>query len=129
MPQTTAARTDDIAALARSFFSSLEQGDKKGVGACYAENAKIWHNTDGIVQSKAENLAVLDGFFLTVKDRRYEDIRLDVFEDGFVQQHRLCGTLPNGEALDWPACIVCKVEGGRITRLDEYFDSAGAPRL
>ena len=129
MSQKTEMRMDNIATLARNFFSSLERGDKKGVGTCYAENAKIWHNTDGIVQSKAENLAVLDGFFLAVKDRRYEKVRLDVFEDGFVQQHRLCGTLPNGEMLDWPACIVCKVENGRITRLDEYFDSAGAPRL
>jgi hypothetical protein len=28
-----------------------------------------------------------------------------------------------------PACIVVKVEGGRITRLEEYLDSAHAARL
>ncbi|NIJ41119.1 ketosteroid isomerase-like protein [Parvibaculum indicum] len=121
--------TDEIAALAKRFFAGLEAGDKNAVGMCYADDAEIWHNTDGIVQSKADNLGVLDGFFAAVTERRYADARLDVFEDGFVQQHRLLGNLPNGRTLDWPACIVCRVREGKIVRLDEYFDSAGAPSL
>lgn len=128
--QTAAtARADEAVALARRFFDALERGDKNAVGSCYADHVEIWHNTDRVVQSKAENLAVLDGFFAVVKDRQYLDVRLDGFDGGFVQQHRLCGTLPNGSKLDWPACIICKVEGGVITRLDEYFDSAGASSL
>jgi ketosteroid isomerase-like protein len=48
-----------------------------------------------------------------------------VFPGGFVQQHVLRGTRKHdGERLALPACIVCAVKDGKITRLDEYFDSA-----
>ncbi|MBB4632731.1 nuclear transport factor 2 family protein [Sphingosinicella soli] len=41
-----------------------------------------------------------------------------------MQQHTLYGTRQDGERLTLPACMVCRVENGKITRLDEYFDSA-----
>ena len=49
---------------------------------------------------------------------------LRVFDGGFVQQHELRGVRQDGVAVRLAACIVCAVEDGRITRLDEYFDSA-----
>ena len=49
---------------------------------------------------------------------------MGTFDDGFVQQHVLHGVRADGVAVTLPACIVCQVEHGRITRLDEYFDSA-----
>ena len=55
---------------------------------------------------------------------RYEEIRRHVTPAGFVQQHVLRGTAPNGKPLEVPACILCSVKDGRITRLDEYLDSA-----
>ncbi len=125
----TIDRPADITALAQRFFAALEAGDKEAVAACYAPHVGIWHNTDRMVQTREENLAVLDGFFAVVRDRRYEDVRLVAFPGGFVQQHRLTGTLPDGGTLDWPACIICQVEDGKIVRLDEYMDSAGTPRL
>ena len=60
-----------------------------------------------------------------IDDRVYADRRLEVFAGGFVQQHVLQGTRRHdGMRLELPACIVCAVTNGRITRLDEYFDSA-----
>jgi ketosteroid isomerase-like protein len=42
-----------------------------------------------------------------------------------VQQHVLRGTRAlDGVRVALPACIVCAVKDGKITRLDEYFDSA-----
>lgn len=55
---------------------------------------------------------------------RYEDVRRHATPSGFVQQHVLRGTAPSGAPLEVPACIVCAVANGRITRLDEYLDSA-----
>jgi len=123
----TLDRPEDIAALAKRFFASIEAGDTEAVAACYAPDVEIWHNTDGIVQSKAENLMTLKGFLDAVPDRRYVDQRLQIFEGGFVEQHRVTGTLPGGAKLDMPACIVCEVAKSQITRLDEYFDSAAVP--
>jgi ketosteroid isomerase-like protein len=114
----------DIGALARSFFDAIERGDIAAVRAIYTPDAVIWHNTDGLENTVEENLGVLTGFVQAIPTRRYENRRLEVFADGFVQQHVLHGVNRKGKALTLAAVLVCKVANGRITRLDEYFDSA-----
>ena len=52
---TTITRDADMLALAKRFFAAVTAGDIKAVRACYAEDAIIWHNTDGISQSVDEN--------------------------------------------------------------------------
>ena len=114
----------EVAALARRFFDAIEAGDFAVVADCYADDAVIWHNTDRLDSTKAENLEVLTNFVKNVPVRRYEDRRLVVNADGFVQQHVLVCPRADGTRRELPAAIVCEVKGGRITRLDEYFDSA-----
>jgi ketosteroid isomerase-like protein len=113
-----------VAELARRFFDAIEAGDIDAVGACYADDAVIWHNTDGLEQAKAENLEVLANFVQALPVRRYEDRRLIATDDGFVQQHRLVCPRADGSQRELACAIVCRVADGRITRLDEYFDSA-----
>jgi ketosteroid isomerase-like protein len=114
----------DIRALAKRFFDAVEAGDIDTLYGCYAPDAKIWHNTDDAEQSRDDNAATLKGFVARISNRVYANRRLEVFEGGFVQQHELRGVRADGVAVRLTACIVCAVEGGRITRLDEYFDSA-----
>lgn len=116
--------TDDIRALAQRFFDSVERGDIEAVRGCYADDARIWHNTDGLEQTAEENAEVLRGFIQRIRDRVYADRHLNIFLGGFVQRHVLHGTRADGVRLALPACIICTVEAGKITRLDEYFDSA-----
>ncbi len=115
---------EEIAALATRFFDAIEAGDIAAVGACYADEAVIWHNTDGLANTKAENLATLAGFIRYIPERRYTDRRVRPFPGGFVQQHRLVGRRRDGVEVTLTACIVCAVADGAITRLDEYFDAA-----
>lgn len=112
------------AALAQRFFDAVEAGDIDAVGACYADDVVIWHNTDGLNNTKAENLQTLAGFAKHISDRRYTERRVSVFDGGFVQQHVLLGVRPDGEHVSLPCAIICAVKDGVITRLDEYFDSA-----
>lgn len=114
----------DIRALATLFFDAIESGDVEGVAACYDDGVEIWHNTDGLVQGKADNLAVLRGLVANYSDRSYHDRRLDVFDGGFAQQHRLSATRADGQRVSLPAALICRVKDGKITRLGEYFDSA-----
>jgi ketosteroid isomerase-like protein len=116
-------------ALAVRFFDAIERGDTATVRDIYANDAVIWHNTDGKETSREENLRVLEEFIGAVSDRRYTERRLNVFEGGFVEQHRLVGKLVNGREISLAACIVCSVSNGRIQRLDEYFDSAVLAKL
>ena len=114
----------DTRALAKRFFDAVENGDIDTLYNCYAPDAKIWHNTDDAVQTRDDNAATLKGFVQRISNRVYGNRRLEVFAGGFVQQHELTGVRADGVAVRLSACIVCAVEGGLITRLDEYFDSA-----
>jgi ketosteroid isomerase-like protein len=116
--------TQDIADLAKRFIDAIEAGDFAAVADCYAEDAVIWHNTDGLETSKAENLQTLTDFVKNVPVRRYEDRRVAVTADGFVHQHVLSCPRNDGSPRALHAVLVCQVRDGRITRLDEYFDSA-----
>ena len=110
--------------LADRFFAAIPKGDLETVRAIYAPDALIWHNNDQATQSVEENLQVLAWVTKNIAGLRYEEIRRHVTPSGFVQQHVLRGTAPNGKPLEIPACILCSVKNGRITRLDEYLDSA-----
>lgn len=114
----------DIARLAIRFFDAIETGDIEKIRELYAPDAAIWHNTDGRTTTVEENLAVLARFVAHLPERRYENRRAEVFDGGFVHQHLLRCRRADGKEVTLAACLVCKVEGGRITRLDEYFDSA-----
>jgi ketosteroid isomerase-like protein len=113
----------NIRALAKRFFDSIEFGDIDAVRACYAPSAQIWHNVDGRMSTREQNLETLRTFVARVPKRRYERRRLHVFDQGFVQQHDLHCLVTEHHEVVVPACIVCRVENEVIVRLDEYFDS------
>jgi uncharacterized protein len=114
----------EIFELADRFFAAIPKGDLDTVRAIYAPDARIWHNNDQATQDVEQNLAVLAWVTKNIAGLRYEDVRRQATPSGFVQQHVLRGTAPSGASIDLPACIVCTVANGRITRLDEYLDSA-----
>ncbi len=119
-----AAMTDaETLALARRFIDAIEAGDSDAALACYAPDAVIWHNTDEAEQDVAANGRTLRGLIRVTTRRRYADRRVQAFPGGFVHRHVLEAEREDRPALRLPACIVCRVEDGRITRLDEYFDS------
>ena len=124
----------DTLALANRFFKAIEASDVETVRTLYHPDVVIWHNYDGIARrnrgdSRDENLKVLAGLPTRISGARYDIWYQEVTETGFVQQHVLRGTMPNGKPFELPACIICRVEDGRITRLDEYFDPAIRDRL
>jgi uncharacterized protein len=94
----------------------------------YAPHARIWHNFDGKEQTVDENLKVLAWLGRNLTNRRYRILRRVAIPGGFLQQHVLEGETAGGP-FAMPACIVVLVDDGRITRLEEYLDSAHANRL
>jgi ketosteroid isomerase-like protein len=120
---------DEIAILAKKLFDGIENGNVSVLREVYAPNVEIWHNTDDAVQTADDNVRTLEGFIQRIESRRYENRRLNIFPGGFVQQHHLTGIRKDGKAVSLDACIVCKVENGRIVRLNEYFDSAAVAKF
>ena len=116
--------SDDPLQLAERLFAAITAGDVEAVRDIYAADAVIWHNNDGLEQSADDNLRVLRWVTANIRHLRYENVRRQRTDTGFAQQHELRGRAPNGRELNIPACIICTVRNGRITRLDEYLDSA-----
>ena len=119
----------EIERFAEHFVDTVQRGDAEAMRACYAPGGVIWHNTDGKEQSLDENVKVLKWFVETLPDRKYTVQRREVIPNGFVQQHVLSATLPNGALWKMDACVVVSMENGKIKRLDEYIDSAAGAKL
>ncbi|MFW0784844.1 nuclear transport factor 2 family protein [Gordonia sp. CPCC 206044] len=113
-----------IEQVADRFFAAIEAGDIDTLRALYAPGAVIWHNEDRTEQTIDENLRVLRWLSRTVGDLAYRDVRRILHDDGFVQQHLLTGTLPDGAPLEVPAGLFVTVADDHIVRIDEYVDSA-----
>jgi ketosteroid isomerase-like protein len=115
--------------LCERFFSAVQAGDLDTVRAIYAPDAVIWHNDDGLEVGPEANLRVLRWVTRNIQELRYEEVRRHDTGTGFIEQHVLRGIAPNGAQLEIPACIICEVKDGRVTRLDEYLDSAHTAAL
>jgi len=111
--------------VAEQLFKAIEHGDVATVRGLYAPHIKIWHNFDGATQKIDENLALLEWMVGNITEIAYSNIKRQPTPTGFVQQHVLHGRVKSsGKAVAIAACMVGIVEGGQITRLDEYLDSA-----
>lgn len=119
----------DAAVVAERLFAAVEVGDIATVRSLYADDIVVWHNHDGLTQSADDNLVVLAWMAEHLPGGRYTQVRRHVTLSGFVQQHVLVATNRAGREVSVPACIVAEVVDGRITRLDEYLDSAHVAAL
>jgi ketosteroid isomerase-like protein len=120
----------DSLQVAERLFAAIMSGDIDGVRDVYHPDVVVWHNNDQQEQGRDANLAVLSWCVHNIDGMRYENVRRHATEAGFVQQHVLRGRFTKtGAELEVPACIVCEVKDGQITRLDEYLDSAQVASL
>jgi ketosteroid isomerase-like protein len=108
-------------ALAWELMSAVNSGDGERLLAVYHEDVRIWHTFDGIEQTREENVRTLLWMFANIGGVRYEDIRVSATEDGFVAQFVMRGDAPAFEA---PCMVRAWCSDGRISRLEEYVDSA-----
>ncbi len=114
--------------LARALFDAFTVGDESAIRTCCAPAFEGQQNF-----GPPMDLDTLIGFTLSVlavtRDFRYEDIVCTETVNGFVEEHRVCATLPDGAQLRLAACVVAEVDAGRVLRLREYLDTAAAAPL
>lgn len=117
-----------IEAIANRFFAAVEAGDIEGIVSHYHPDVRIWHARDEADTDIAQSRELMKVFFARVPDRRYELLRRHTFDGGFVQEHIVHGTLPDGSILRLPVCFICHLDAdGRILRIAEYFNAAKSP--
>lgn len=111
----------DILAFSDAFFAAVASGDIEAVADFYTDDVAVWHNWDGVEQSKAENLAVLGSISGRYESFEYIDARRTEVEGGFLRQHTIKASRDGKTALV-PAILRVYVDGGKIHRIEEYFD-------
>jgi ketosteroid isomerase-like protein len=104
-------------------FSTVEHGQLEDLRQIFAEGAMVWHNTDQKLTDVETTIRNLHTIRSNATTFRYTEVRREPTPTGFVQQHVLLVSLPGREIRDL-CCCVCRVEGGRITHMDAYHDSA-----
>ncbi len=120
---------EETLALADRMFRDIEQGDLDDLRACYDPGIVVWANYDDREHDLEGSMRLLGWLCAKLGERRYDVRRRDVIPGGFLQEHVLCGTAPDGSAVAMPACIVATVADGRITRMHEYLDPMGVAAL
>jgi ketosteroid isomerase-like protein len=118
----------DKLALCESLFEAFARGDQVRIRQLCHPDIRVQQNNNPPVDldtilgfSRAVN-AVVSGF-------RYEEAKRSETTTGFVEEHYVRGTLPDGSALDLAVCVVADVEDGRIVDLREYLDMSAAAGL
>ena len=114
--------------LAAALFAALASGDAEAVRSLCAPNLQASQNR-GPNMSVDALLEFTQAVLAVVPDFHYEKARRVATDTGFVEEHSVRGTLPDGSALRLAACVVADVENGRITHLREYLDGAAARGL
>jgi ketosteroid isomerase-like protein len=116
-------------AVAMKLVSAIENYDSAGMRECYAPDMRMWHNAFQTEMSGEEHIKLMERtYFHRYLNPKYIDLRIDLFEGGFVQQHVLTARFADGTPVRMPICVVGRVKDGRITRIDEYL-TMGSSKL
>ncbi|CAB4793539.1 unannotated protein [freshwater metagenome] len=121
---------EDVYAIASRFIAYVEACDLDSLSAMYAPDGVVNINVLGLDQPAAETFETLKSMHQRAESLRYEVLEVIPTESGYVQRHRLHVVVPRAEDseaqnLVIPACLIVKLDqGGLITRVDEYLDSA-----
>jgi ketosteroid isomerase-like protein len=115
----------DALELVDRLIRAIEAGDLDGVRACYSPDVTVWANFDQRTRDLESSMRVLAWLVDHTTSRRYEVQRRIEIEGGVLQQHVLHGVAAaTGRSYAMPACLVVRVDGDRITHVDEYLDPA-----
>ena len=119
--------TEQARALAERWLPAFLEG-RRADEDVYAERVTTWHNI-GERESEVQRTPSRTRQVQSGADLRVEDVRLNVFDGGWVLQATTVGTNAAGEPVRVPTCLVVTVRDGRITRFEEYADSRAAQAL
>jgi ketosteroid isomerase-like protein len=118
----------DNSEIAAALFDAFAKGDDQTVRDLCSPDLRARQN-NGEPMDLATLLAFSSAVTGVVKDFRYCDPVRSATSAGFVEEHAVRGTLPNGKTFDLAICVVADVNDGKITSMREYFDTAAAAGL
>jgi Xaa-Pro aminopeptidase len=115
----------DIESVADGLQDAILTGNLEAAARIYADDLIVWHNYDGVDCDKATSLRTISAIHETYSEFGIRDVRRDYLPDGYVQRCVYLAVTRDGtsEAID--AMMRVWVSAGRISRIEEYSDTAG----
>lgn len=111
-------------------YGAMQRGDLVAARACFAPQALVWHNFDRVDRSLDETMGDWGAMITAFPERGLEQVSRARTDAGwFVQQHLFVVRDSNGLRRAWPICLIVRLEGKRIVRIEEYVDRAGSFEL
>jgi ketosteroid isomerase-like protein len=124
------ARREQILTAAEQLTTGMEHNDADVLGRLYSPDAVIWHNTDGVELSVDDLLGVIHVLKAAVTSSSVTVDERQVTDFGFIQAQTAKYRFATGEDAEVQVAMFAWVdEQGRITRLNEYVDSAALAPL
>lgn len=119
----TGQALESVGAVARSWEAACQSCDTDRIVAHLSDDAAVWYNFNPQAQhTKGVYRAMLESSKTGLANRRYKDRRVHLHPGGFVEQATLEGETPGGP-VETPFLLIATVEGDRITRIAQYFDT------
>jgi predicted ester cyclase/ketosteroid isomerase-like protein len=119
----------DNVQLANALFDSIEAHDiKKFLSLCTAD-ARVIDTSEGADTPIAEEAAFMATMPKLFKAFKYAQRRYVATADGAVLQHSLQGETQSGHSVDMAIMIRMYVTQGKISRMEEYYDSGPAAAI
>lgn len=114
--------------IARRFFVATAAGDAQAIKSVCSTDLTASQNGGPPmgVDALAKFAAAVHR---RVPDFRYENAVRAATASGFVEEHDVCGTLPDGSHMRFAVCVVADVRDGVIHALREYADTVAAAGL
>ena len=118
---------EEARAVAERWLPAFLEG-RRAEDDVYADGVTTWHNI-GEREAEVQRTPSRTRQVRSGADLRVEDVRLQVFDGGWVLQATTVGTNAGGEPVRVPTCLVVTLRDGKIARFEEYADSRAAEKL
>lgn len=119
----------DYGRVLDELFAAAEAGDWATFRSKFADDAVLKQNV-GPAQPIDVALETLPLLFVDGTTIKYENVRRVGGGSGLTEMHDAVFTKPDGRVIRLDICVVVQFdEHGKITRADEYLDSAAAAAL
>jgi ketosteroid isomerase-like protein len=117
-------RRSRVAAVAAAWEAACRSTDPARIVDLLSPDCVIWYNFDkDRLHDRDAYRAVLEQSLSSFWDREYRDFRVHIHDGGFIEQATLAGMTSNGRVATH-FLLAATVAGDRITRIEEYFDTA-----
>ena len=118
----TSETPDDTAmrALAERLLAQTRALDLEGMRALFSPSVVFWSNVGQVESPLEERMTFMALEKEVFEELRIDDVRIEVFAGGYVQQCVFAGSLRGGVEVRIPTCLVVRASDGLVTSFEEY---------